>query len=250
MQTEIENKSPTLDPGEVEKFGAMAAEWWNPSGKFRPLHKIGPSRLAYFRREICAHFGRDVNDDAALSDLRLIDIGCGGGLVAEPMSKQGAIVTGIDPSDNNIKAAALHADQQGLKIDYRACRAEDVAEKGETFDIVLVLEVVEHVPKVPDFVKLVSSLVAPGGLIILSTINRTTKSFALAIVGAEFILRWLPKGTHQWNRFVTPDELKSALQAADLKPRNIAGLEYNPFSTNWSITSNSDVNYFLTASRD
>lgn len=249
MQQDTPNSTPTLDPEEIARFGAMADEWWDPNGKFRPLHKISPARLAFFRQQICRHFGRDESEGAALEGLSLIDIGCGGGLVAEPMAKQGATVTAIDPAEKNIKAASLHAAQQGVKIDYRACRAEDVVEKGETFDVVLLLEVVEHVPSVPDFTKLAANLVAPGGLLIMSTINRTGKAFALAIVGAEYVLRWLPKGTHQWNRFVTPDELATCVEAAGLLPRERHGLTFNPFKDEWRISSDTDVNYFLTASR-
>lgn len=249
MQHERDENSPTLDTEEIARFAAMADEWWDPKGKFRPLHKISPARLAFFREVICLHFGRDEKSAKALEGLSLIDIGCGGGLVAEPMAKQGATVTAIDPAEKNIRAAEIHAEEQGVEIDYRACRAEDVAEAGETFDVVLLLEVVEHVPSVPDFTKLVSSLVAPGGLIIISTINRTGKAFALAIVGAEYILRWLPKGTHQWNRFVTPDELADCVSKAGLTPRERRGLTFNPLRDEWRITSDTDVNYFLTASR-
>lgn len=250
MQPENHQKSSTLDPEEIARFGAMADEWWSPTGKFRPLHKISPARLGFFREQICRHFGRDPNDNEALKGLSLIDIGCGGGLVAEPMARQGATVTAIDPSENNIKAASLHAEQQGVTVDYRACRAEDVVEKGETFDVVFVLEVVEHVPSVADFTTMVSKLVSPGGIIILSTINRTAKAFALAIVGAEYILHWLPKGTHQWNRFVTPEELSEILENAGLQPRETNGLVYSPFKDQWKISSDCDVNYFLTASNN
>ena len=248
MSTETEHAS-TLDPDEVARFAAIADEWWDPTGKFRPLHKIGPARLQFFRQEICRHFGRDESSNEALNGLSLIDIGCGGGLVAEPMAKQGATVTAIDPAENNIKAAQVHADAQNLQIDYKACRAEDMVESGETFDIVFCLEVVEHVPNVQDFVALIAKLVAPGGVMILSTINRTTKSFALAIVGAEYVLRWLPKGTHQWSRFVTPDELKKCVEHAGLQPRDTAGLVFSPLRNSWSISNDCDVNYFLTASK-
>lgn len=250
MSQEIHQKSATLDPEEIARFGAMADEWWDPTGKFRPLHKISPARLAFFREQICRHFGREFGAEEALKGLSLIDVGCGGGLVAEPMAKQGANVTAIDPSENNIKAAKIHAEQQGVKIDYRACKAEDVVENGETFDVVYVLEVVEHVPSVPEFTTLVSKLVAPGGLMVLSTINRTAKAFALAIVGAEYVLQWLPKGTHQWNRFVTPDELSEIVENAGLIPRERNGLVFSPFKESWSISSDCDVNYFLTASKD
>lgn len=248
MSTETEQSS-TLDPEEVARFSAIADEWWDPTGKFRPLHKIGPARLQFFRQEICRHFGRDESANEALKGLSLIDIGCGGGLVAEPMAKQGATVTAIDPAENNIKAAHVHAAAQNLQIDYKACRAEDMVESGKTFDIVFCLEVVEHVPNVQDFVTLIANLVAPGGLMILSTINRTTKSFALAIVGAEYVLRWLPKGTHQWSRFVTPEELKKCVEQAGLQPRDTAGLVFSPLRNSWSISNDCDVNYFLTASK-
>ncbi len=250
MQPETHQKSSTLDPEEIARFGAIADEWWDASGKFRPLHKISPARLSYLRDQICRHFGKDSTSNKALKGLSLIDIGCGGGLVAEPLAHQGATVTAIDPSINNIEAARHHAAAQNVSIDYRACRAEDVLEKKETFDVVLVLEVVEHVPSVADFVGLVSKLVAPGGLLILSTINRTTKSFALAIVGAEYILNWLPKGTHQWNRFVRPEELSAMVSQTGLSVRETRGLVYNPFKDSWSVSSDCEVNYFLTASRD
>ena len=246
---QADQKIDTVDAGEIAKFEAMADEWWDPTGKFAPLHKIAPARLGFFREQICRHFGKDEASETALQGLSLIDIGCGGGLVAEPMAKQGAKVTAIDPSENNIQAAKLHAEQQTVSIDYRACRAEDVVKAGETFDIVFCLEVVEHVPSVPDFVALISKLVAPGGLIILSTINRTAKAFALAIVGAEYVLRWLPKGTHQWAGFVTPDELQNCVSKQGLTARETAGLVYSPFRDTWSISSDCDVNYFLTASR-
>lgn len=250
MQKQTPETSSTLDPQEIARFGAMADEWWDPTGKFRPLHKISPARLSFFRNQICTFFGRDERKSNALEGLRLIDIGCGGGLVAEPMAKQGAKVTAIDPSENNIRAAELHAKRQTVDIDYRCCLAEDIVDNNETFDVVLVLEVVEHVPSVPDFVELVSKLVAPNGFMILSTINRTMKSYALAIVGAEYILRWLPKGTHQWNRFITPDELKSCVSSSGLNPRELNGLVYNPLRDSWRISNDCDVNYFLTASRD
>ena len=249
MQPDNKNTTSTLDPEEIARFGAMADEWWDPSGKFRPLHKISPARLGYFREQICRHFNRDEKSADSLSGLSLIDIGCGGGLVAEPMARQGATVTAIDPGEANINAAKIHAAQQNIEIDYRPCRAEDVIEAGETFDIVFLLEVVEHVPDVPAFVAMVSKLLAPGGLIIVSTINRTGKAFALAIVGAEYVLRWLPKGTHQWNRFVTPEELSKCLEAAGVTPGNRAGLVYNPLGDAWKISNDTDVNYFLTGTR-
>ncbi len=241
--------TPTFDQQEIDRFAAIADEWWDPTGKFKPLHQIAPARLGFFREQICRHFGKDEADPYALKGLSLIDIGCGGGLVAEPLAKQGASVTAIDPAENNIKAALLHAEQQKVAIDYRACRVEHVVETGETFDVVCCLEVVEHVPNVADFVALVAQLVKPGGLLILSTINRTNKSFALAIVGAEYIMRWLPKGTHQWSRFVMPQELQTCVTKAGLMPRETSGLVYSPWRKSWHISTDCDVNYFLTASR-
>ena len=249
MNTKNEH-SPTYDPDEIARFSAMADEWWDPTGKFRPLHKIAPARLQFFREQICRHFGRDEAADQALNGLTLIDIGCGGGLVAEPMAKQGATVTAIDPAENNIKAAEIHAKQQNITVNYQACRAEDMIERGETFDVVFCLEVVEHVPNVANFVDLISKLLAPGGLMILSTINRTGKAFALAIVGAEYMLKWLPKGTHQWARFVTPEELQQCVKEAGLQPRETRGLVFSPLRGSWNLSSDCDVNYFLTASRE
>lgn len=242
-------QAPTIDPAEIERFEAMANKWWDPKGPFAPLHHLNPARLAFIRDEICRHFERNSERARSLDGLSVLDIGCGGGLIAEPLTRLGAAVTAIDPGSDNIAAAKTHAEAQGLSIDYRADKAESLAEKGETFDTVLCLEVVEHVPDVPAFIKMIAPLVKPGGLLVLSTLNRTLKSYALAIVGAEYILRWLEPGTHQWERFVKPEELSSALRQASLAPTAEKGLMYNPLSDRWSLTSDLDVNYFMTAKK-
>lgn len=247
----IEGQPPaadaTLDKAEVARFDAMAAEWWDPHGKFRPLHKLNPARLTYVRDELCAHFGREAKSPASLKGLTLLDIGCGGGLLAEPLARLGAAVTGIDPAPESIKAAQAHAAAQGLAIDYRAIRAEDLVEADRQFDVVTALEVVEHVPDLAAFLATCARLVRPGGVMILSTINRTLKAYALAIIGAEYVLRWLPVGTHQWERFVTPKELERAATAAGLAYTNQRGLVFNPLLDEWRLAADTDVNYLATA---
>ena len=227
----------------------MAAEWWDPKGKFAPLHALNPARLTFIRDQLCSHFGRSSRDANSLSGLQIADIGCGGGLLCEPLARLGASVTGLDPAAETIRAAEAHASGQGLEIDYRTGRAEALAEAGLQFDAVLAMEVVEHVPDVPVFVRLVGDLVRPGGLLILSTINRTLKSWALAIVGAEYVLRWLPVGTHQWDRFVTPGELSGAVDSAGLGEIARRGMIFNPLSGDWSLSADTDVNYLLAAGR-
>lgn len=245
--TATEPQTPTLDPAEVERFRRMAEDWWNPTGKFKPLHQIGPARIGFTRDEVVRHFGRDAKSLRPLAGLTLVDIGCGGGLVSEPMARLGARVTGIDPTVRNIEIAKLHAGQSGLEIDYRSVLAEDLVAAGERFDIVLCLEVVEHVPDVGQFAKVIRQLLAPGGLMIVSTLNRTLKSFALAIVGAEYVLRWLPRGTHRWDRFVTPDELRRHLEASGLAQSELRGMAYNPLTDIWSLGQDTDVNYLVSA---
>ena len=240
--------STTLDPEEVERFTRMAEEWWDPRGKFRPLHKMNPVRLSYVKEQLCGHFSRDYRARDALAGLQILDVGCGGGLLSEPLTRLGAKMTGIDPSERNIQVTALHAQKQALDIDYRAQTAEELAEAGEQFDAVVCLEVVEHVPDVQAFVAVVAKLIKPGGIAALSTLNRTVKSFALAIVGAEYILQWLPRGTHQWHRFVTPEELQNAAEAAGLTYSNSQGAIYNPLFDEWRLSDTDlDVNYFMTA---
>ena len=237
----------TVDPAEVAKFEAMAAEWWDPNGKFRPLHLMNPCRLDYITRQIAAEFGRDLTSEAPLAGLRLLDIGCGGGLLAEPMARLGATVVGADAAPRNIPVAQLHAQQSGLDIDYRHTPAEALA-AGEQFDVVLNMEVVEHVASPLDYLTACRMLLKPGGLMICSTLNRNAKSFMMAIVGAEWVMRWLPKGTHDWAKFITPDELYGLLRQAGLDPVDRQGMVFNPLGWSWSISPRDlSVNY-VTAS--
>ncbi|SON57312.1 3-demethylubiquinone-9 3-methyltransferase [Hartmannibacter diazotrophicus] len=241
-------RASTIDQAEVDHFSRIAADWWNPAGKFRPLHKFNPVRLGYLKREICTHFGRDANAVKSLAGLDILDIGCGGGLLCEPLSRLGASVVGIDPSSTNIEVAKLHAEQSGLEIDYRATTAEELAE-GSAFDVVLAMEVVEHVSDVPAFLATAASLVRPGGLIVVSTINRTAKAFALAIVGAEYVLRWLPRGTHSYDKLVRPEEIEAPLQEEGFILLDRKGVVYDPFRDDWKEASDTDVNYMVLATR-
>lgn len=238
-----------IDPAEVARFQALAKAWWDPTGKFRPLHQIGPTRLTFVRDELTRHFGRESGGLRPLKDLAVLDVGCGGGLMSEPLSRLGARVTGIDPGEKNIAIARGHAEPQGLAIDYRVATVEDLVTAGEQYDAVVCLEVVEHVPDVGAFVKACADLVRPGGMLVLSTINRTIKSYALAIVAAEYLLGWLPRGTHQWERFVTPDELSSHAAAAGLAAPNLKGFVYSPLRDQWSLSPDTDVNYLLSAQK-
>ena len=235
----------TLDSEEIERFSRIAAEWWDPLGKFRPLHQIGPSRLQFIREAAIAHFGLAGSGLKPLKGLTALDIGCGGGLVAEPLTRMGATVTGIDPAERNIAIARGHAEKQGLAIDYRAKRIEDLVATGDTFDIVACLEVVEHVPDVAAFIQQCAAALKPGGLAVFSTINRNLKSWALAIVGAEYVLGWLPVGTHQWSRFLTPAELEAHAKAAGLTNARFAGIVYSPLRDAWSLSADTDVNYVM-----
>ena len=238
----------TVDPAEVAKFEAMAAEWWDPAGKFKPLHMLNPCRLDYIVTQICAEFGRDRSDPTPFAGLRLLDIGCGGGLLSEPMARLGAEVVGADAAARNIPVARLHAEQSGLTIDYRHTTAEAMAAAGERFDVVLNMEVVEHVADPQGFTTTCQELLKPGGLMICSTLNRTPKSFAMAIVGAEWVMRWLPKGTHEWSKFITPDELYGLIRTAGLDPVDRQGMVFNPLGWSWSLSPRDlSVNY-VTAS--
>jgi 2-polyprenyl-6-hydroxyphenyl methylase/3-demethylubiquinone-9 3-methyltransferase len=241
--------APTVDEAELARFAALAGEWWDPRGKMAPLHKFNPLRLGYIRDAACRRFGRDGKRLDCLAGLRILDIGCGGGILSEPLARLGAEVVGADPAQENVAAARLHAAESGIAVDYRATTAEALAEVEERFDVVLAMEVVEHVADLNLFVELTAGMVKPGGLMIAATINRTLKSFALAIVGAEYILRWLPRGTHQWDKFVTPNELEIALTRGGLTPLGETGVVYNPLADRWRLSSDMDVNYIITAER-
>jgi 2-polyprenyl-6-hydroxyphenyl methylase/3-demethylubiquinone-9 3-methyltransferase len=239
----------TVDPAEVERFSALAAEWWDPRGKMAPLHKFNPVRIGYIRDQIADRFGRDARRLDSLKDLRILDIGCGGGLLSEPLARLGAGMVGVDPSATNIEAAKQHAAESDLAIDYRCATAEDLAAAHEQFDVVLAMEVVEHVADVPLFVQSCAVMTRPGGLMIAATINRTLKSFALAIIGAEYILRWLPVGSHRWEKFVTPNELEIAMARAELRVSHEQGVVYNILADRWQLSTDMDVNYMLVAER-
>lgn len=239
----------TIDETEVARFAALAETWWDPRGKMAVLHKFNPVRLAYIRDAACRHFARNGKHLDCLKDLRILDIGCGGGILCEPLARLGACVVGADPAEKNIAAAKAHAAQGGLEIDYRATTAEALADAGERFDIVLAMEVVEHVADVKLFVRRCAEMVRPGGLMIAATINRTMKSFALAIVGAEYVLRWLPRGTHQWDKFVTPDELAIAMERAGLRSGDERGVIYNLIADRWELSADIDVNYMMLAEK-
>ena len=240
----------SIDAAEVAKFEAMAAEWWDPKGKFKPLHMLNPVRLDYIAGQIAAEFARDRRSLRPFEGLRLLDIGCGGGLVSEPMARLGADVTGADAAEGNIRIARLHAGQSGLKIDYRATTAEALLEAGERFDVVLALEIVEHVADPQAFVTTCARLLRPGGLLVASTLNRTPQSFAAAIVGAEWVMRWLPRGTHEWRRFIRPDELAGMFEAAGVRVVDRAGMVFNPLGWSWSLSRRDlAVNYLMAGVR-
>ena len=261
--------SSSVDKKEIENFAKDSARWWDDTGPFAPLHRLNPARLSYIKTQICSHFGRDVNDFNALKGLKALDVGCGGGLVCEPMARMGAAVTGIDADDQAIEVAKAHAKAGGLEITYKAMTTDQLMvssrrkpgsgkdkqpdsglrrnDRGD-YDIVLALEIIEHVSDIQSFVNSCAALIKPGGLIIFSTLNRTPKSFALGIVAAEYILRWVPRGTHNWKKFVRPSELSRAARNAGLSPDNINGLIYNPLTNTFSLSKTDiDVNYFMTA---
>ncbi|PVB61559.1 bifunctional 2-polyprenyl-6-hydroxyphenol methylase/3-demethylubiquinol 3-O-methyltransferase UbiG [Labrenzia sp. 011] len=249
MTDKARENSGTIDTEEVARFSAMAEEWWDPAGKFKPLHKFNPVRLAYIKQEVCRRFDRDPKASDAFRGLRFLDIGCGGGLLCEPMARLGAEVVGADPSQVNIEIAKLHMRSSGLDIDYRTETAEALAAAGETFDVVLNMEVVEHVADVPLFLEATGSMVRPGGLMFVATINRTLKAYALAIVGAEVVLRWLPRGTHSYEKLVKPEEIEAPLQKAGLKIIDRSGVSYNPLTDSWGQSRDMDVNYMLLAEK-
>ena len=241
----------SIDPAEVERFSRIAAEWWDPKGKFAPLHKFNPVRLAFIRDQALVRFGRDAGVRRPFAGLRLLDIGCGGGLLCEPMTRLGFQVTGVDASERNIGTASAHADQQGLDIDYRASTAEDLEAAGEgPFDVILNMEVIEHVADPGEYLRTCGRLLAPGGLMIVATLNRTLKALALAKVGAEYVLRWVPAGTHDWSKFLRPDELKDFLADQPLAVQGPYGVAFNPLTGRWVRSNDCDINYMMTVTRD
>ena len=244
----MQTHQTTVNPQEIAKFEAMAAEWWDPNGKFKPLHMLNPCRLDYITRQIAAEFDRDLTQANPFAGLRILDIGCGGGLLAEPMARLEADVVGADAAERNIPVAQVHAEKSGLTIDYRHTTAEDMAAAGETFDVVLNMEVVEHVADPLAYLTACQQLLKPGGLHVCSTINRNPKSYMMAIVGAEHVMRWLPKGTHEWSKFITPDELFDLMRNAGLDPVDRQGFVFNPITWSWKLSDRDlSVNY-VTAS--
>jgi 2-polyprenyl-6-hydroxyphenyl methylase / 3-demethylubiquinone-9 3-methyltransferase len=249
VQADKPDMETTINPEEIAKFAAMAEEWWDPAGKFKPLHKFNPVRLGYIREKAIGHFKLDGSKRRPLEGLRILDIGCGGGLLSEPLARLGATVVGVDAGEKNIAIAKLHAEQSGLAIDYRATTAESLAAAGESFDIVLNMEVVEHVDNVPLYMKSCAELVAPGGLLFTATINRTLRAYAFAIVGAEQVLRWLPKGTHDYAKFLTPEEISALVTRNGLKVVEKTGVVFHPLADEWRQSRDTGVNYMVLAEK-
>lgn len=245
----VTETATTVDPAEIDQFARLGAQWWDERGPMAMLHKFNPVRVGYIRDQVTAHFGRQPRKLGCLAGLRILDIGCGGGILSEPLARLGAKVVGADPSETNIEVARHHAGQAGVMVDYRATTAEALADQGERFDVVLAMEVVEHVADMPLFVNRCGEMVKPGGLMIAATLNRTLKSFALAIVGAEYVLRWLPRGTHRWDKLVTPGELEAAMVQAGLRVADERGVIYNLLADRWQLSSDMDVNYMLAAGK-
>ncbi len=237
----------TVDPAEIERFGKLSGTWWDEAGPFRPLHRINPLRIAYIRDHLVRHFGRDAAKLRPFEGLRLLDVGCGGGLIAEPMTRIGFAVTGLDATERNLADARTHAAAEGLAIDYRAQSVEDLARTNARFDVVLALEVVEHVADVTLFLDSVAALTAPGGAVVLTTLNRTARSFLLGIVAAEYVLRWLPRGTHEWRKFLKPSELAAAARAGGLEVADLTGMSFDPLRDRWSLGKDLGVNYLMLA---
>lgn len=245
-----EQAHSTVDEEEIAQFAAIADEWWDEDGKLKPLHRLNPVRIGYIRDAICRHTDRDHLAPFPLKGMKVLDIGCGGGLVAEPLCRLGASVTGIDAAEENIAVAQRHAEEGGLKITYKHTTAEDMAAKRARYDVVTALEIVEHVADVELFVQSCAKLVKPGGLLIMSTLNRTPKAFALGIVAAEYVMHWLPRGTHDWKKFLRPSELSRHLRAHDMRTADVTGLVYNPIKREFSLSrADLDVNYLLTAEK-
>ena len=243
--------SSSIDAAEVGKFERMSAEWWDPHGKFKPLHQMNPVRLEYIVRQVAGRFGRDRQAERPFDGLRLLDIGCGGGLLSEPMARMGATVVGADAAARNIPVARLHAETSGLSIDYRHATAEQLAEEGERFDAVLNMEVIEHVADPQDYLRSIHALLKPGGVHVCSTLNRNAKSYMMAIVGAEQVMRWLPRGTHDWRKFITPDELFDMLRKAGLRPVDRTGMVFNLLGWTWRLSETDlSVNYVTASIRE
>ncbi|WP_322515320.1 bifunctional 2-polyprenyl-6-hydroxyphenol methylase/3-demethylubiquinol 3-O-methyltransferase UbiG [Rhodopseudomonas palustris] len=238
--------SPSVDPAEIAKFSKLSAQWWDPTGKMAPLHRINPLRISFIRDAACRKFERNAKSLSCLSGLRMLDIGCGAGLLCEPFTRLGAQVIGIDPSATNIAAAKIHADKSHLPIDYRCTTVEEIDPR-ERFDIVLAMEVIEHVTDVGAFLGRCAALMKPNGIMVVATLNRNWKSFALAIVGAEYVMRWLPRGTHQWDKFVTPAELEQHLHGFGLVVTEQSGMVFNPLADRWKLSADMDVNYMVVA---
>jgi 2-polyprenyl-6-hydroxyphenyl methylase/3-demethylubiquinone-9 3-methyltransferase len=241
--------SPSVDRDEVARFDRLAERWWDANGPMRALHRLNPVRLAYIRDAACARFGRDARAPHPLSGLSVLDVGCGAGLLSEPLTRLGGSVVGLEPGAANVAVARRHAEASGLAIDYRGETVEEVVARGERFDLVLAMEVVEHVPDVQAFVAACCAAAKPGGLLVMATINRTLRAFALAIVGAEYVLGWLPRGTHEWDKFVTPEELEEATYAGGLSLSDVSGVVYNPLRDTWTLSRDTSVNYMATAER-
>ena len=250
MTTQTPSLARSLDPAEVAKFSAIAAEWWDPQGKFAPLHKFNPVRLDFIRREVAARFNRDARSLRPFEGLSLLDIGCGGGLLSEPMARLGFAVTGADASERNIGTAQAHATETGVRVDYRATTAEALADEGLSFNVVLNMEVVEHVADVGAYLTACTRLLKPGGVTLVATMNKTFKALALAKFGAEYVLGWLPKGTHDWNRFIPPAELRAELEQTGLTILKTQGVSFNPLAWDWKLSSDVDVNYMVVAARN
>ena len=241
---------PSVDPEDVARFSAIAAEWWDANGKFAPLHRFNPVRLAFIREQALARFGRNPKARAPFEGLSLLDIGCGGGLLSEPMRRLGFAVTGVDASERNVAVAGAHAAEVGLEINYRCATAEALAEAGERFDLVLNMEVIEHVVDPGDYLRSCARLLAPGGLMVVASLDRTLKSLALAKIGAEYLLRWVPAGTHDWRKFLHPEEIRGFLAGEDVEVQGPFGVSFNPLSGKWARSADSDVNYMMTVTRE
>ncbi|MEA2759862.1 MAG: 2-polyprenyl-6-hydroxyphenyl methylase / 3-demethylubiquinone-9 3-methyltransferase [Methylobacteriaceae bacterium] len=235
------SRARSVDPEELAHFEELGENWWDLSGPMRALHALNPVRVSYVRDCVAKH--------GTFEGARILDIGCGGGILCEPLARMGAEMTGIDPAPGNIDIARAHAAPQSLAVNYRTDTAETLVAEGASFDAVLAMEVIEHVPNQAAFVATAAALVRPGGLLIMSTLNRTLKSFALAIIGAEYVLRWLPKGTHKWERFVTPEELARFMRRSEMRVIDRAGIVYNPLSGKWGLSRDTDVNYVIVAEK-